>query len=95
MSYSDFSVAGRKLNDSHFDAAAAALHSITDSTIHSHHRDPKDTLHQPANSEKSHSWLKKIIPHHMVEEYEADYHMGNYVIDRQTGEKTFEPMSIY
>ncbi len=26
---------------------------------------------------------------------ESSYHLGNYVVDRQTGEKTWEAMSIY
>jgi len=30
-----------------------------------------------------------------MEQMESSFHMGNYVIDRQTGQKSWEPMSIY
>lgn len=44
----------------------------------------------PAPTEKSHAWLRKIVPQKTLEEYENRYHLGNYVIDRKTGEKSFE-----
>ncbi|KAH0385734.1 hypothetical protein KCU92_g3209, partial [Aureobasidium melanogenum] len=82
-----------KLSDAHFDATAAALDQITDQAAGP--EDPKNTLHLPSNHEKSHSWLKRIFPYDSLEAMESAWHMGNYVIDRKTGQKSFEPMSIY
>ncbi|KAG9640802.1 hypothetical protein KCU64_g12818, partial [Aureobasidium melanogenum] len=82
-----------KLSDAHFDATAAALDQITDQAAGP--EDPKNTLHSPSNHEKSHSWLKRIFPYDSLEAMESAWHMGNYVIDRKTGQKSFEPMSIY
>jgi hypothetical protein len=82
-----------KLSDAHFEATAAALDQITDSAAGP--EDPKSTLHTPSNHEKSHKWLKRIFPYDSLEAMESALHMGNYVIDRRTGQKTFEPMSIY
>jgi len=82
-----------KLSDAHFDATAAALDKINDQAATP--EDPKSTLHTPSNHEKSHKWLKRIFPYDSLEAMESAFHMGNYVMDRKTGEKTFEPMSIY
>lgn len=82
-----------KLSDAHFEATAAALDQITDQAAGP--EDPKATLHTPSNHEKSHKWLKRIFPYDSLEAMESAFHMGNYVIDRKTGQKTFEPMSIY
>jgi phosphatidylserine decarboxylase len=82
-----------KLSDAQFEATAAALDKITDQAASP--EDPKTTLHTPSNHEKSHKWLKRIFPYDSLEAMESAFHMGNYVIDRKTGEKTFEPMSIY
>src|SRR5271154_6031728 len=77
-----------------FQASASALDSLT--TASQFHDDPPiEHIHRPALHEKSHAWLRKIVPQHTLEEYETRYHLGNYVIDRQTGERTFEEMSIY
>ena len=82
-----------------FDCHAAALRDLTDSTTSNHAADPKETLHQSANHESSHSFLRKHFPSaHLVQHLdnlESAHHMGNYVIDRETGTKIFEPMSIY
>lgn len=72
-----------------------AINSVTDKTGESHHEDPKAHLHSPANAEHSHSWMRRLFPFNDVEEMESAFHMGNYVIDRKTGDKSFEPMSIY
>ena len=77
-----------------FQASAAALNEVTDHAT-SHHEDPKNHLHQPADHGKSHSWVSKVIHPNTIELYESKFHMGNYVIDRQTGEKHWEAMSIY
>ncbi|KAI5253453.1 hypothetical protein E4T42_02850 [Aureobasidium subglaciale] len=83
-----------KLSDAHFEATATALDNITDQAAR-HPEDPKETLHVPSNHEKSHKWLKRIFPYDSLEAMESAWHMGNYVMDRKTGAKTFEPMSIY
>lgn len=87
-------MATEKANNERFDATAEALNHITN-RAGDHGKDPKETLHQPSNHEKSHSWLKKIMPYDSLEQMESAWHMGNYVMDRKTHEKTFEPMSIY
>ena len=80
--------------DTRFEATAAAIQSVTDSATQ-HTADPKKTIHSPAHHEHSHKWLEKIFPQNSLGAWEAKMHMGNYVIDRTTGAKSFEPMSIY
>ena len=78
-----------------FEAIAGALSALTTSAEH-HGQDPKDLLHRPSSHESSHTWLSKILPVSTLQKLEANIHMGNYVIiDRTTGEKVFEPMSLY
>ena len=76
------------------DASAKALDSLTNAA--SFHSDlPESHIHRPANHESSHSWFAKVFPASTLDAFENRFHMGNYVIDRQTGEKSFEAMSIY
>ena len=75
-------------------ASSAALDALT-TAAQAHDDPPVEHIHAPAPHEKSHSWLRKIVPGSTLEEYENRYHLGNYVIDRKTGEKSFEAMSIY
>jgi len=77
-----------------FDASAKALNSLT-SAAENHPQLPQTHLHFPANHETAHAWLSKIIPASALENLETRFHMGNYIIDRKTGEKSFEAMSIY
>ena len=51
--------------------------------------------HNGAKHENSHAWLRSLFPYNSLQEFEQAWHMGNYVLDRKTGEKTFEEMSIY
>jgi phosphatidylserine decarboxylase len=81
-------------HDVHVAASAAALDSLT-SAAQEHPIPPLEHIHAGAADAGSHSWIKKCIPDAVLNEYETRYHMGNYVIDRETGEKTFEQMSIY
>lgn len=78
----------------HLDHTAQALDNITESAG-DHSKDPKDTLHAPSDHAKSHKWLKRIFPNQALDDMEAKWHMGNYVLDRKTHEKTWEAMSIY
>ena len=41
------------------------------------------------------SYLHSLVPQASLETFENAWHLGNYVLDRHTGTKTFEPMSIY
>ena len=77
-----------------FQASAAALDSLTTAS-QQHAESPLSHIHASTAHDSTHSWLKKLFPPQVVDSYEAKYHMGNYVIDRQTGQKSFESMSIY
>lgn len=79
----------------HLDAAEKALSQVTDNAAGKPHEDPKKTLHAPSAQEEQHSWMRSIFPYSSLQEMEAAFHMGNYVLDRKTGEKSFEEMSIY
>lgn len=81
--------------DIRFEHTANALDSVTDKASESHVEDPKTHLHAPASGGHAQSWMKRLFPYQSLEAAEAAFHMGNYVIDRKTGEKSFEPMSIY
>jgi len=80
--------------DEGFIASASALDQLT-SSAENKNQDPKTHLHLPANHEFSHTWLSKVFPASELQHLETRCHMGNYVVDRKTGEKAFEPMSIY
>lgn len=87
-------MASQAADEAHFVATATALDTLTDQAT-SHSVDPKKTLHLHADKENGHSFMKKIFPSHCLDDLENKFHMGNYVIDRQTGQKVWEPMSIY
>lgn len=79
----------------HFPAASATLNNLTDKAT-DHSADPKDHIHTPSNDEKAHSWFRSIWPYDSLADFESSWRLGNYVImDRLTGRKEFEPMSIY
>lgn len=82
------------LSDEGFDASVAALQHLT-SDAENKNLPPLAHIHRAATAEHSHAWLSRVLPPSALTDLEAKFHMGNYVIDRQTGEKTFEPMSIY
>lgn len=81
--------------DPDFKATMTAIHDVTDMTVQDHHLDPQETLHKPSDHSGSHSWLSKYVPSAKLQKLESKWHMGNYVIDRKTRQKTFEQMSIY
>ena len=83
------------MTEENYNATASALLNITDETLSNHAADPKTTLHAPADHNTSHGFISKFIPHHVLTSLETKFHLGNYVIDRQTGEKSWESMSIY
>ncbi|KAI9733824.1 MAG: hypothetical protein M1818_007091 [Claussenomyces sp. TS43310] len=88
------STAENDLGDAGLEASAKALDTLT-TMAQNHNQPPQSHIHISGMSEKAHTWLKEVIPPSTVDNLEFRYHMGNYVIDRQTGEKTFEEMSIY
>lgn len=81
-------------SDDHFKATEHALDAITDQAIQ-HNVDPQTTLHQQSDQESSHVWIQRIFPYKSLQELENAFHMGNYVMDRATGSKQWEAMSIY
>lgn len=78
----------------HLDAAEKALQDVTDKAT-KHDDSPHEHIHRPAAQERSHSFFRAFFPYKSLEDFENAWHLGNYVIDRQTGEKSFEEMSIY
>lgn len=82
-------------SDTNFNASASALDHLTNTAAQNHDTNPKSHIHQPAIHANAHSWLSKHFPTEVLDSLEAGFHMGNYVIDRTTGAKTFEDMSIY
>jgi phosphatidylserine decarboxylase len=73
-----------KLTDEHHDAATKTLDDVT-SKAGQHSQDPKEHLHVPAGKEHAHKWFREVFPYDSLEQMESQWHLGNYVIDRQTG----------
>ncbi|KAK4980506.1 hypothetical protein LTR42_000813 [Elasticomyces elasticus] len=89
-------MSGKDLPEDHLDAAAATLDSLTTTNPDSHSKDTTSSqLQTPADSKKSHSLFRSVFPYDSLQDFEAEWHLGNYIIDRQTGKKTFEPMPLY
>lgn len=81
--------------EEHFGAVVEILEHTTNDAVQNHGVDPKETLHRPASHTVSHQFFDRFLPREHVESLEAKWRMGNYVIDRQSGAKHFEDMSIY
>jgi len=79
----------------HLDAAEASLSDLTTQAGNSHASDPRTQLHLAADHEASHKWFRTLFPYDSLSDFENQWHLGNYVVDRATGAKAFEPMSIY
>ena len=70
--------------------AATALHKIVLDTQAGEKVPPHETTtHSPISA-----FVRNYIPRPSLEEFEESWHLGNYVVDRHTGEKSFENMSI-
>jgi phosphatidylserine decarboxylase len=82
------------LTDHGLAASSQALEELT-RRAENKNQPPHTHILGSSTTEESHSWLSRILPHGTVEAVENKFHLGNYVADRQTGEKTFEAMSIY
>ncbi|KAK3112651.1 hypothetical protein LTR53_010848 [Teratosphaeriaceae sp. CCFEE 6253] len=79
----------------HLDAAATTLNQLTTQAGQNPAGHGTAQLHTAANAERSDSLFRSVFPYTSVEEFEAEWHLGNYIMDRATGAKTFEPMSLY
>lgn len=79
------------LDDEHFHITAQALEASVD---HPTSANPKMHLHMPAMGGHAKGLIERYFPQNYLEQIEANYHLGNYVIDRKTGERTFEEMSV-
>jgi phosphatidylserine decarboxylase len=82
------------LTEEGYQASASALQELT-TRAESKNQPPTSHIHGSSTTAESHAWLSKFLPKGTIESVENKFHLGNYVIDRQTGEKTFEAMSIY
>lgn len=82
------------LTDAGFDASAGALQELTQ-RAENKNQPPTSHIHGSSTTQAAHSWLSTWLPQSTIESVENKFHLGNYVLDRQTGEKTFEAMSIY
>ncbi|KAI0915368.1 hypothetical protein AcV5_003859 [Taiwanofungus camphoratus] len=71
--------------------AAAALEKLVDHSA-SHH-DVRHSIHAPMHKIASIPLVHHLIPG--IEKLAAEYHVGNYVIVRGTGQRFFESMPIY
>ncbi|KAK1040337.1 hypothetical protein LTR33_015833 [Friedmanniomyces endolithicus] len=94
MSSSPTASTGKDLPHEHLEAAATALDHITTKANEADGH-TKEHLHTAADANKAHSMFRSLLPYDSLKEFEADWHLGNYIIDRKTGAKSFEPMSIY
>lgn len=83
-----------RLTEAGFAATATALQELTQ-RAENIDQPPTSHIHAPATFEESHTWLSNLVSQSTIESVENKFHLGNYVLDRKTGEKAFEAMSIY
>ncbi|KAK5105743.1 hypothetical protein LTR62_002192 [Meristemomyces frigidus] len=83
------------LPQEHYDVAAATLDHMTTEATTKPDGHTKQHLQAPADHEASHACFKSVFPQSSLQNFENSWHFGNYVIDRQTGQKSFEAMSLY
>jgi phosphatidylserine decarboxylase len=76
---------------------SAALNSLTKLIRESKagERAPHESVVNSGISDHFRNLVSGLASWNSVESFENAWHLGNYVIDRQTGQKSFEPMSIY
>ncbi|TKA38964.1 hypothetical protein B0A54_10013 [Friedmanniomyces endolithicus] len=53
----------------------------------------KEHLHAAADADKAHSLFRSVFSSNALQEIENDWHLGNYIIDRNTGKPTQTPPS--
>lgn len=94
IDYSQTDYEPHPLTDEGYNASASALTELT-RRAENHNQPPHTHILGNSSSLESHSWLSKHLPTTTIQAVENKFHLGNYVLDRQTGEKTWEAMSIY
>jgi phosphatidylserine decarboxylase len=82
-------------SEEHFVSTSNALDDTTTAVSQDHSIPPSHSLHLKSTQQEAHGWLAKYFPRSYLDSVEAKYSLGNYVIDRDTGEKHFEEMSFY
>ena len=82
------------LTDEGYNASAGALTELT-TLAENNSQPPTSHIHGSSTSAESHAWLSRWLPRGTIDKVENKFHLGNYVIDRQTGQKSWEAMSIY
>ncbi|KAI0669632.1 phosphatidylserine decarboxylase-domain-containing protein [Trametes maxima] len=71
--------------------AAGALEKMVEHSAD--HEDVKNTIHAPMHLLHNIPFVHKLVPG--LEQLASEYHVGNFVIVRSTGERIFESMPIY
>lgn len=70
---------------------AKALNALVDNSTK--HDDVQKTIHTPMYRLVHNKYVQSFIPG--IEKFANQYHVGNYVMTRGTGEKFFESMPLY
>lgn len=71
--------------------AAEALHKLVEHSAE--HSDVRHGIHAPIHTLIDNPLVHKLIPG--LENFATEHHVGNYVVDRETGKRFFESMPIY
>jgi phosphatidylserine decarboxylase len=83
------------ISDEHFVSTSKVLDDTTTAVAEDHTVSPSRSLHLKSTHQEAHGWLSRYFPQSYLDSVECNWNMGNYVIDRTTGEKHFEEMSFY
>jgi phosphatidylserine decarboxylase len=94
VNYSQTDYEPHPLTDQGYNAIAGALTELT-RRAENHNQPPTSHIHGSSVTTESHAWLSKWLPKGTIQSVENKFHLGNYVLDRETGEKNWEAMSIY
>jgi phosphatidylserine decarboxylase len=94
VSYSQEDYEPHPLTDEGLQSTTNALEELT-RRAENKNQPPHTHILGSSTAQDSHSWLSRHLSPHTVQAVENKFHLGNYVADRETGEKTFEAMSIY
>ncbi|KAM0710962.1 hypothetical protein Q7P35_001701 [Cladosporium inversicolor] len=70
--------------------AVTSLHKLIEESQNGERAPHETTTHSGITK-----YVRNFVFRESLEDFEDSWHLGNYVIDRHTGEKTFENMSIY
>ncbi|GAA5914585.1 uncharacterized protein JCM6883_004428 [Sporobolomyces salmoneus] len=72
---------------------ATVLDSLTHDPSTGDNSAQEGDIHTPTDHAVHHAWLRRIVPG--IETLAAKYHLGNWVVDKKTGERKWESMPIY